>query len=331
MPPSGQRPLPNVLNQRTETQGSSVADRYFEFDTATGFLKGSFVYDPAKDVALVSCRYDDGDGNAYRELTKTVASSSPPARTYCSSTHPSFPNVGTDGDMFGKALTFQDGQAAHRAVGQRNDRDRDVLSPRRDARCRHGLDDLFARRRGPRDVLRLRRPRTASRRLRRLPPAELKTRVCYDSPTSTTAYRASAAQACPVASTNPNVAIWEHYDYDGLGRTVREQRLQPGAAVTKRFTLFDGAGHAYFQSEWVSNATGEAVNSDVSTTCLFAGGNCRDRAPLGGAGHLPPLLGPVRAAAGGRRRQAFVAGQGRRVRTAASRTATRGSRSPGTA
>ena len=97
MPPSGQRPLPNVLNQRTETQGSSVADRYFEFDSATGFLKGSFVYDPAKDVALVDCRYDDGDGNANRELTKTVASSSPPARTYCSSTHPSSRTSGPTG------------------------------------------------------------------------------------------------------------------------------------------------------------------------------------------------------------------------------------------
>ena len=115
-------------------------------------------------------------------------------------------------------------------------------------------------------------------------PSELKTRVCYDAPTSTTAYRASAAQACPVASSNPSVTIWEHYDYDGLGRTVREQRLQPGAAVSKRFTLFDGAGHAFFQSEWVANATGEYVNSDVVTTCVFAGGNVATARPSAAPG-----------------------------------------------
>ncbi len=283
MPPSGQRPLPNLLNQRTETQGSSVADHYFEFDTATGFLKGSFVYDPTKDVARVDCRYDDGDGNAYRELTKTVTSSSPPARTYCSSTHPTFPNVGTDGDMFGKALTFQDGQAltarwvngtTSTATYLLRDVTRDAatgwVTSSRDAA---GLATTYAY-----DVL--------GRPTQIAPPsaAELKTRVCYDAPTSTTAYRASAAQTCPVASTNPNVTIWERYDYDGLGRTVREQRLQPGAAVSKRFTLFDGAGHAYFQSEWVASSVGESVNPDVATTCAFAGGNVSTARPSAAPG-----------------------------------------------
>ena len=283
MPPSGQRPLPNVLKQRTEAQGSSVADRYFEFDVATGFLKGSFVYDPAKDVALVSCRYDDGDGNAYRELTKTVASSSPPARTYCSNTHPSFPSVGTDGDMFGKALTFQDGQSltarwvngtTSTATFFLRDVTRDAatgwVTASRDAA---GLATSYIY-----DAL--------GRPTQVAPPsaAELKTRVCYDSPTSTTAYRSSAAQACPVASTNPNVVIWERYDYDGLGRTVREQRLQPGASVSKRFTLIDGAGHSYFQSEWVPGSTGESVSADVPTSCVFAGGNVASGRPSAAPG-----------------------------------------------
>ena len=127
MPPSGQRPLPNVLNERTETQGSSVADRYFEFDTATGFLKGSFVYDPAKDVALVSCRYDDGDGNAYRELTKTVASSSPPARTYCSNTYPELPERRDRRRHVRQGPDLPGRPDAHGALGQRHDVDRDLL------------------------------------------------------------------------------------------------------------------------------------------------------------------------------------------------------------
>ncbi len=283
MPASGQRPLPNLVNQRTEAQGSSIADRYFEFDPATGFLKGSFVYDPAKDVALVHCRYADGNGNADRELTKTLASSSPPARTYCSNTYPSFPNVGTDGDMFGKAYTFQDGQAltARWVNGSTSTATFFIRDVTRDpatgwitaSRDAAGLATSYA-------YDGLGRPT----QITPPPSAELKTRVCYDGPTSTTAYRASAAQSCPVASSNPNVTVWERYDYDGLGRPIRAQRLQPGAAVSKRFTLFDGAGHAYFQSEWVTSATTESIAADVGTTCAFSGSSVATARPSSAPG-----------------------------------------------
>ena len=281
----------------------------------------------------MSCRYDDGDGNAYRELTKTVASSSPPARTYCSSTIRASRVVGTDGDMFGKALTFQDGETAHRAVGQRSDRRpptfflRDVT---RDAAT--GWVTVFARRRGPRDVLRLRRPRAGHADRAAFRRGAEDDVVCYDSPTATTAYRASAAQACPVASSNPNVTTWEHYDYDGLGRTraraaapARRRRSRSGSRS------IDGAGHAYFQSEWVPNATGEAVNSDVSTTCLFAGGNVATARPSAAPGTYrlccDPFGRPQEVVGAKHSSLATIDAFGRRQ----SRTATRGNRSPGTA
>jgi RHS repeat-associated protein len=281
MPAAGQTALPNLTNRRTEMQGASVADRYYEFDATTGFLDGTFVYDPARDVALVNCRWPDGRGAVDRELTKTVAASSPPPRTYCSNTYPSFPAVGTDGDMFGKAYTSRYGQVLTAAWINGAASGFSVRDLTRDdatgwitaSRDSAGLATSYAY-----DPL--------GRVTQISPPAaaELKTRVCYDSPSTTTAYRASSAQACPVASSNGAVATWEHYDYDGLGRAIREQRLQPAAAVTKRFTLFDGAGHGYFQSEWVSNGTSEAVTADLSTTCVFAGGNIATGRPSGAPG-----------------------------------------------
>ncbi|HWZ86884.1 MAG TPA: RHS repeat-associated core domain-containing protein, partial [Thermoanaerobaculia bacterium] len=118
-------------------------------------------------------------------------------------------------------------------------------------------------------------------RVRRITPpaaAELSTFVCYEGPSATSAYRASAAQTCPVAASNPNAATWQHYEYDGLARLVRERRLQPGSAVVKRFTLFDGPGNAYFSSEWVPDATSETVTRDLATSCAFNGGNLTGRA-----------------------------------------------------
>jgi len=283
MPGPGETVLPNLANRRTESQGSSVADRYFEFDTATAFLKGSLVYDPVKDVALVNCRWPDGSGSLDKELTKTMASSSPPPRTYCSNTYGAFPTVGTDGDMFGKAYTHQNGLTltARWINGSTStptfalrDLTRDAVTGwptvSRDAAglaTAYIYDDL-------------------GRVTQISPPAaaQLKTRVCYDSPKATTAYRASAQQTCPVAPSNGAVATWEHYDFDGFGRPIREQRLQPAAAVSKRFTLFDGAGHGYFQSEWVTDATAETIGADVATSCAFAGGNSTAARPSSAPG-----------------------------------------------
>lgn len=283
MPASGEVPLPNLLNQRAEAQGSSIADRYFEFDTTGGFMKGTFVYDPAKDVALINCRYADGSGNLDKELTRTLASASPPSRTYCSANYGSFPTVGTDGDMFGKTYAYQNGQllTARWINGSTFTTTFNFRDVTRDgttgwvtaSRDTSGLATVYT-------YDNLGRPTQIA------PPstAELKTRVCYDSPGATTAYRASAAQACPVSSSNTAVTTWEHYDFDGLGRLVREQRLEPASAVSKRFTLYDGTRHGYFQSEWVTNATSETIATDVATTCTFAGGNASTSRPSAAPG-----------------------------------------------
>ncbi len=290
MPAPGEVVLPNLVNQRTESQGSSVAERYFEFDTATGFLKGTIVYDPARDVALVDCRYPDGSGNLDRGATRTLASASAPSRTYCSMTYGSFPTVGTDGDLFGKAYTHQNGQllTARWINGSTSAPTFNVRDFARDAatgwitasRDTAGLTTAYA-------YDSLGRVATVT------PPAaaELKTRICYESSNATTAYRASAPQTCPVPATNASVATWQRYDYDGLGRLVREQHLQPTSSVSKRFTLYDGAGHDYFQSEWVSSATSE-TSSPTWRRPALSPAETRPPGLLERARHLSPLLGP---------------------------------------
>ncbi|MEX2385709.1 MAG: RHS repeat-associated core domain-containing protein [Thermoanaerobaculia bacterium] len=280
--PSNLTALPNVLNQRTTTQGSSVRDEYFDFDTTptapTGFLKGTFVYDSVKDIAFINCSYEDGDGNADKEFTKTLSSASVPARTYCSDNHPTFPtSVGTDGDIFGKDYTWQKGELLNArwingAVGTTtfkfadNTRDSTTgwITSSRDTAGRqtsYTYDSL-------------------GRVNQITPPAtgELKTWVCYESPNATTAYRAAAKQTCPVASSNAAIATWQHFNYDALGRLVREKRLQPSSSIVKRFTLFNGPGHAYFTSEWVTDATSEAITTDKATACVFSGGKFVGRA-----------------------------------------------------
>ncbi len=278
-PPAGQPVLPNLFNQRTTVQGSSIRDEYFEFDTATpnGFLRGSFVYDSVKDIAFIDCRFNDGSGNVDKELTRTLHTSSTPSRTYCSSTYPSFPgSVGIDGDLFGKDYTWQHGELLtarwiNGVVGTGTFHFRDfsrdpttgwITSSKDTSGLATGyLYDALGR------VHRIAPPA----------PSELSTFVCYEGAAATTAYRASSPQACPVGATNPAAATWQHYEYDGLARLVREKRLQPSSSVVKRFTLYDGPGNAYFTSEWVSDATSESIAQDLATSCAFSGGSYSGR------------------------------------------------------
>ncbi len=280
--PSNLAVLPNVLNQRTTTQGSSVRDEYFDFDTTvsapTGFLKGTFVYDSIKDIAFITCRYDDGDGNTDKDFTRTLGTTSVPARTYCSNNYAIFPtSVGVDGDLFGKDYSWQKGELLtarwiNGAVGTTtfkfadNTRDSTTgwITSTRDTAGRQSLYKYDA----------------LGRVNEITPPAsgEYKTWVCYENPNATTAYRAAAKQTCPVASSNAAITSWQHFDYDALGRLVREKRLQPSSSVVKRFTLFNGPGHAYFTSEWVTDATSELITTDKATACVFSGGNFVGRA-----------------------------------------------------
>ncbi|MGH9364535.1 MAG: RHS repeat domain-containing protein, partial [Thermoanaerobaculia bacterium] len=81
------------------------------------------------------------------------------------------------------------------------------------------------------------------------PGGEALTGVCYDAPTSTTVYRASSTQACPVQGSSSAALTWQQYLYDNLGRLTREIRRMP-IGFSARTHGYDLAGHAYFVSEW---------------------------------------------------------------------------------
>ncbi len=261
-----------------------MRDELFEFDTSSGFLKGSFVYDSGRDLAFLRCRYDDGDGNVDKEFYKTFAAATTPARTYCSNNHPTFPaSVGLDGDLFGKDFTWQNGELLSArfvkgSVGTptfstrsyARDTTTGWVSSSRDSAglATSYLYDSLGR------VTQITPP----------PAGELRTFVCYEGPNATTAYRASSAQACPVSPGNAGVKTWEHFDYDGLGRNAREKKLVPGAGVSKRFRLYDAAGNAHFLSEWVVDSTAENVTADLATACVFSDGNFATRRPSSAPG-----------------------------------------------
>jgi RHS repeat-associated protein len=283
-PPAGGRVLPNIIVERRATEGASTRQELFEFDSSSGFLRGSVVYDAARDLAFLRCRYDDGEGNADKEFYDTFSSASTPPRTYCSDNHPAFPgSVGLDGDRFGKDFTWQNGEliSARFVNGSIGTPTFPTRSYARDGTTgwvttsndSAGLPTKYVY-----DSL--------GRVTQITPPAagELRSFVCYESPTATTAYRAASAQACPVAPGNPSVRTWEHFDYDGLGRNAREKKLLPGAGVAKRFRLYDAAGNAHFLSEWVADAASEAVSASLATACVFSNGNFATARPSAAPG-----------------------------------------------
>lgn len=284
-PPAGQPVLPNLLSRRTTTMGSSSKDEYFEFDTSTpnkyGFLKGSFVYDPAtygspgntlSTIVFLNCRYDDGAGNVDKEFTATYPGIGSAPNNPCSTVYPTFPNpLPGNGDAFGKDYTWQHGELLsvrwiNGTLGTSTFNFRDYT---RDATT--GWITASRETSGRQTSYQY----DALGRVHKITPpsaSELATFVCYEGTGATTAYRASAKQACPVASTNANITTWQHFEYDGLARLSREKRLQPTSTVVKRFTLYDGPGNAYFTSEWVPDATSQTITQDLSTTCAFSGG-----------------------------------------------------------
>jgi RHS repeat-associated protein len=283
-PPAGGSALPNLFHERRMTQGTSTRQELFDFDTATGFLKGSIVYDALRGLAFLRCRYPDADGNTDKEFSKTFNASSPPARTYCSTNHPSFPSsVGLDGDSFGKDLTWLNGELVgarwvNGSVGTGTFPTRSYARDGTTGWVTTSSDTAGLATRYLYDAL--------GRPTQVTPPGagELKTFVCYEGPNATTAYRAAAAQACPVAPGNAQAKTWEHFDYDGLGRVARERKVVPGAGVSKRFQLFDAAGNGHFRSEWVADGTSEAVTADLPTACVFSGGNFATNRPSSAPG-----------------------------------------------
>ncbi len=254
--------LPNLSSQVQTTEGTRTIKRFLEYDvvptSANGFLKGQLTWDDVGDTAYVSCRFADGAGSVDSDLVTSFASTGQPtnASTYCTANFTPSTSVGQDSTKFGKKYTYQNGQ----------------LLTARWINGTNYLSSWYARRhtREPKtgwvtdsydsasvkthyDYDNLGRVTTIT------PDGETPTNILYNSTTQTTATRSGGA----------GLSTWQRYEYDGLGRLIREKKTIPGDAIVKRFTLLDLAGHDYFHSEWLIETAGETVSATTMTTCKY--------------------------------------------------------------
>jgi RHS repeat-associated protein len=275
--------LPNLYGRVTDTLGSSVLERFSYFDPANGFLKGTAVWDPGPGRIFAHCFYPPDPptpnvGTPLYELTVTALGyPSPPTSYPCYASLADWPNgyIGTNGDLFGKQYTFQNGQllaarwlidklpASWKAVDYTRAASTGWITFSRDSA---GFQNEY-RYDGLGRVTSI-----------IAPGGEAATGVSY-SPNQTVATRNGGA----------GLSTWEEYNYDGLGRLIKERRqvaaLPTPPQLAKRFTKYDSLGSAYFTSEWVADSTSENLAPpDIPTNCVFSGVNYSAARPSGWPG-----------------------------------------------
>ncbi len=276
--------FPNLLDKRITTDATGSLNQYFDYDhtaQANGFLRGTLTWDSGRSLLFADCRYTktsqgvvDTHGNVASRYTGTFAWPPPePGPNACFTLRPdpaSWAGSPGNGDIFATDFTYQNGQrVSARAVNGpaqggwlKYDVTRDsktgwITSSRDTA----GLQTSYL-------YDSLGRPTSITA------PGETVTAVSYPSPVQTIATR----------NGGPGLSTYEEYDYDGLGRTVRERRLMPGSRYAKRYTKFDPAGNDYFKSEWVDDATAETVSANLQTSCSFPGGSLSTFRPTSAPG-----------------------------------------------
>jgi RHS repeat-associated protein len=253
--------LPNLFNRRTETQGLSTVDHYFEFTPSNGFFRGDFLYDAGRQIVFLTCRYDDGAGNVGQDFSATYSGqTSVPPSNACSLFYPTYPTgaVGINGDAFGKVYTHRNGLllSARWMANPTTPASWFLKNFFRDPATgwiTFSVDSAGLGTGYSYDSL--------GRVTGIFPPADAPTTVNYDSTTQTTATRDAGA----------GLFTLERYIYDGLGRISREIRLMPGNSALPyavRLTQYDGASHTSFVSEWAgcSELPGCAVSSPSAGT-----------------------------------------------------------------
>ncbi len=235
--------LPNLFNRRTETQGSSTVDHYFEFTASNGFLRGDFLHDAGRQMVFLTCRYDDGSGNVGQDFSATYAGwPDPPPSDSCSRFYPTYPTagVGVNGDAFGKIYTHRHGQLLSA---------RWMANPTTPAGwyvknlVRDPATGWITFSSSPAGLWTSYSYDSLGRVTNIAPPGDAPTTVNYDSTTQTTATRDGGA----------GLFTFERYIYDGLARTSREIRLLPSNSPSPyavRLTQYDPAEHTSFVSEW---------------------------------------------------------------------------------
>jgi len=287
VPPGNGFALPNLMRRQVESDsGPLVVKRYFFFENVKGFLNGTANWDQNGATALLTCRYPKAvnDGTPQYEVYALQSQTSEPTSNPCQASIGGWAGLGTDGKTFGKTFTFQQGLLTSSAWMVSSGSAASWFAKRFDRDTASGwvtksydtaglatsyLYDSVGR---PTCI----KPPGAesSSGCMNVAGAEAVTSVAYPSTTQTVAARDGG----------PGLQTSQEYDYDGLGRLIRESKRMPGSQSAKRFYLFDGAGHQYFQSDWVDAGTSEALSSfslnpGPTPTCAFASGGYTTNRP----------------------------------------------------
>jgi len=271
--PSTGANLLNLYARRTEadltiptpTQPASrrnAIDHYFDFDSATGFLKGDWAWDPPTSRYLAHCRYGDGQGNVRDDVSAAVVAVAPPATDPCPGSLSAWPaaTIGLNDDAFGQEMTYAGGLRATSSWLK----DKTSLSQSAGGWFAQNLtrDSATGWVKDSSD--------TAGKKTSFLydslgratvitpPDGEAPTVIAYESPTRTTVSRSGGGDSTQ-----------QVYVYDNLGRLVREIRQMP-TGYSVRTHEFDAPGHEIQVSEWAS-CTSAAAPSGACLTVAPSG------------------------------------------------------------
>jgi RHS repeat-associated protein len=294
--------LPNLYDRRTVTLGSSSFDQYFYFDASTGFMQGAITWDSSGGQVLERCLTADGSGNISQELT-SIQSSGPPlsngepwATSPCASLSASSEG---DGITFAKQFTYQNGQLTN---GKWMNAGSALAWPFLD-KTRDPTTGWITTSTDTAGIGTSYSYDSVGRLTQIAPTGETATFVCYPGTRETAAYRATSQLAsCPTIGNELTMLTWQHLDYDGLGRLVREERQVTGVGSTnlaKRYTKYDGQSHDYFSSEWLTCTstpcqTGdESITAAVGTACTLNSGTYTANRPSAAKGTYQLCYDPL--------------------------------------
>ena len=273
------------------SNGSTVVRQYADFDSTSGFLKGSWTWDSVSSTAIDTCRYSGAAGIVASDFSKTSAAAGEPTADPCPGT---LPSVGTDSDAFGKThtwthllLTQSNWQNGGSTIGW------NTIDTARDTNT-----GLITESRDPNYVANANlKTLYVYDRLGRIaqidpPGPEWPTTFCYvpvlnaTTPfvlvkkTTASPTLGPSGTACNRDEGAPgaNSGTIEAYQYDGIGRLVREMRrmnklFSQATYFARRETRYDSAGHRTFVSDWQAcphDGNGTYADTDIGACTLPA-------------------------------------------------------------
>lgn len=274
------------------SNGQTIVREYFNFDSTNGFLTESWTWDFPPGSVIKTCRYVGSGGIVTGEYSQTYASPGEPTTSTCD---PEMPDITADSDTFGKDHTWANllltKSAWRNLTGSGSDyigwnsfdvvRDTNtgLISTAKDSNSSLTTTYTYD---GLGRIIKIQPPGGSS--------VEWPTTMCYlptaiSGPTTYTPFIiVKKLGQSPTPGPNGTACVrdegtpvagsgtFEGYQYDGLGRLIREIRrfnhtLTGGSYFAKRESRYDSAGHRTFFSDWQPCPLGSSATS-ISSCAL---------------------------------------------------------------